>query len=538
MTNPIPHLRKTGNATQLIVDGQPFLVLGGELHNSSASSLAYMQPIWQRLVDLHLNTVLATVTWELVEPVEGSFDFSLVDGLIQEARRHDLRLVFLWFGAWKNGMSSYAPAWVKRDFQRFTRVVTQAKGPVEILSPQSVETQQADARAFAAFLAHLREVDGEEQTVLMVQVQNEVGVLGDSRDRSPAANAAFAGPVPAELVENLQAHKAELGSGLRKLWEAQGFPTSGSWEELFGSSQETDEIFMAWHYARYVDGVAAAGKAEYPLPLFVNAWLSSLGDEPGGWASGGQKPGEWPSGGPLPQTMDIWLAAAPQIDFLAPDIYQPQFADWCRQYTRRGNPLFIPEMRRSEDGAHQFFYALGEHDAIGVSPFAIDGLRATAENAVARSYAVLGQIAPQILARQGSGSMIGFLLDEDTPSITRQLGSYELKISLDQGFGQNANKGSGLIIAMGQDEFLGAGFGFRVHFQRSLASPQPVGILAVDEGQFHKGVWVPGRRLNGDETSQGSYWRFRDFGPDALGEPVIPTGNTSSISRCTVYLYE
>src|SRR5215212_3165182 len=118
-STPTPHLRKQGSATQLIVEGRPFLVLGGELHNSSASSTEYMRPIWERLVALNLNTVLATVAWEQIEPAEGSFDFDLVDGLIQAARRHGLRLILLWFGSWKNGVSSYVPAWVKRDYRRF-----------------------------------------------------------------------------------------------------------------------------------------------------------------------------------------------------------------------------------------------------------------------------------------------------------------------------------------------------------------------------------------------------------------------------------
>ncbi len=536
MTNPLPHLRKTGSTTQLIVDDKPFLVLGGELHNSSASSLAYLDPIWERLVALHLNTVLPVVAWEQSEPEEGIFDFTLVDGLLDGARRHGLRLVLLWFGTWKNGMSSYAPGWVKRDYRRFPRVVVESGEPIEILSTLGTETLTADARAFAALMAHLREVDGEEQTVLMVQVQNEVGVLGDSRDRSPAANAAFAGPVPAELIEQLQAHKAELGTGLLDLWEAQGCPIHGSWEKLFGNSAQTDELFMAWNYARYVDAVAAAGKAEYPLPLFANAWLSSLGDAPGGWASGGQKPGEWPSGGPLPHTMDIWLAAAPHIDFLAPDIYQPQFAAWCRQYTRRGNPLFIPEMRRTEEGARQLFYALGEHDAIGVSPFGIDSAPPTPDNPLTRSFAVLGQMAPAILDAQGKDSMIGFLLDPETPQIIRKLGNYELEISLDEGFGQDAKRGNGLIIATGPDEFLGAGFGFRVRFRGLPPGPSLAGIIAVEEGEFQSGEWVSGRRLNGDETGRGHYWRFYDYASNADGGLSIPHSSTG-ISRCTVYRY-
>src|SRR3954447_4367606 len=172
-----PHLRKHGSATQLIVDGRPFLVLGGELHNSSASKIEYMRPIWERLVALNLNTVLATVAWEQIERPEGSFDFALVDGLIQAARQHGLRLILLWFGSWKNGVSSYVPAWVKRDYRRFPLAKLQGDQTAAVLSTFAAANWQADARAFAALMQHIGLVDSAAQTVLMVQVENEVGLL-------------------------------------------------------------------------------------------------------------------------------------------------------------------------------------------------------------------------------------------------------------------------------------------------------------------------------------------------------------------------
>jgi hypothetical protein len=234
--------------------------------------------------------------------------------------------------------------------------------------------------------------------------------------------------------------------------------------------------------------------------------------------------------------MDVWQAAAPQIDFLAPDIYSPNFQAWCQAYAQRGNPLFIPEMRRTEEGARQVFYALGAHDAMGVSPFAIDSLDPSTEPPLLRSYAVLRQIAPLILEHQGGQTMIGFLLDEHQPSITRELGGYELEITLDQGFGPRAEHGGGLIIALGPDEFLGAGFGFRVRFRGLPPGPALAGIAAVDEGRYQDGHWVPGRRLNGDETSQGRWWRFvDDRAQDGRSfSNLLATG----IGRCTVYRYE
>lgn len=508
-----PQLRKQGRATQFIVDGQPFLILGGELHNSSASNIEYMQPIWERMVGLNVNTVLTPVSWELIEPEEGQFDFTLVDGLIQAARQHGLRLIFLWFGSWKNGMSSYVPVWVKRDDFKFPRAKIHNGETVEVLTTLAEANWQADANAFAALMRHIRTVDTNDHTVIMIQVENEVGVLGDSRDRSEIANRAFAGPVPRELTDYLQQHRQELGPEVGNRWQVAGFHRSGTWNEVFGPGQETDEIFMAWQYACYVDRVVAAGKAEYDLPMFVNAWL---GSPPA-------VPGEYPSGGPLPHTMDIWLAGAPHIDLLAPDIYASSFTQWCQQYTRRGNPLFIPEMRREADGARNVFYAIGHHDAIGTSPFAVDAIERPAEAPLSKSYGVLGQIAPLILEHQGKDNLIGFLLDQEHPQVTQALGGYLLEITLDAVFDYQADLGYGLIIATGPDQFIGAGSGFRVAFRATEQGPIRVGIGTIDEGAYRAGTWTPGRRLNGDENDQGRGWRFSNQG--------------ISIERCTVYRY-
>lgn len=527
MGEHIPFLRTQGSATQLVVDGKPMLVLGGELHNSSGSNLAYMEPIWGRMVELNINTVLLPVYWELLEPEEGVFDVALVDGLLEGARRHGLRLILLWFGSWKNGMSSYIPAWVKRDTSRFPRIAIGDGTPIEVLTTLAPANSAADARAFAALMSHLREVDGEDHTVIMVQVENEVGVLGDGRDRSDLANAAFEGPVPEQLLAYLDANHARLGPEILGRWEAAGARTSGTWQEVFGPSPETDAIFMAWHYAAYVDQVAAAGKAEYALPLFVNAWLSADTDAPG----------MYPSGGPLPQVMDIWRAAATHIDLFTPDIYQENFAEWCKRYTRNGSALFIPEMRPSADGARNVWYAIGQHDAIGTSPFAVDSIgrpeaagwiqfdasAALSDAPLAKSYAALRQVAPLLLERQGANAVAGFLLDAAQPSVTRELGGYELTISLDAVFTFKAEIGYGLIIAAGPDTFVGAGSGFRVAFRPLDAGPQHVGLIAVDEGVYSDGQWQPGRRLNGDEDDQGRMWRVSPYG--------------ISITRCTVYRY-
>jgi len=257
---PIPALEKRGAATQLIVDGKPWLILGGETANTISSSLPAMEEVWPKMTRLNLNTVLVAVAWAWVEPEEGKFDFSLVDGLLDGARRNNQRVVFLWFGSWKNGLSSFVPAWVKRDTSRFPRVRIASGHGIEILSPLDPNALAADTRAYVKFMEHLRAAD-PQRTCIMIQMQNEVGVLGDSRDRGDAANAAFASQVPSELMAHLAKNRATLSPALAKQWADAGARASGTWTEVFGDTPATDELFMAWHYARYMGAMAAAGKA-------------------------------------------------------------------------------------------------------------------------------------------------------------------------------------------------------------------------------------------------------------------------------------
>ena len=503
--NRQPYLRKQGTATQLIVDDKPFLVLGGELGNSSSSSVEYMAPVWPRLAALKLNTVLMPVYWELIEPAEGKFDFRVVDGLIKDARKHNLKIVPLWFGSWKNSMSSYAPAWVKTDQRRFPRSQDSKGYGMEILSPFSKENVETDARAFAALMRHLREVDASQQTVIMVQVENEIGMIPEARDRSQIANELFNQRVPAEIMNYLQQHKEQLIPEFRTVWATSNFKMTGTWEEIFGRGPGSEEIFMAWYFARYTNRVAEAGKAEYPLPMFVNAALIRPG----------YQPGQYPSAGPLPHLMDIWRAGAPRIDFLSPDIYFQNFAEWTRRYQRSGNPLFIPEAMPGPVDSVNALYAVGQHDAIGFSPFSIDSLDEETSAAVTASYDLLTQLAPLALASQGKGVMAGLLPEgpEQRQPQQLRLGNYVLYVTFDKPTTQNPNVLSGgLVIAVGADEYLFAGTGLTITFESPGAADPLVGLLAVDEGKYVNGEWVAGRRLNGDQTHQGRHVRLGGFG--------------------------
>lgn len=530
-SSPPPHLAKQGAATQLIVDGKPILMLSGELHNSSSSSLDYMQPIWPRLAAMHVNVVLTPVYWDLIEPQEGKFDFALVDGLLQQARQNNLRVGLIWFASWKNGVSTYPPAWVKCDYKRFPHARDEAGHPLKILSTFGAASRDSDARAFAALMKHVSEVDAQNHTVLLIQVENEVGVLGDTRDRSPVANEAFAKPVPAELMNYLQKHKDALIPEFRKVWDDAGGKTSGTWEEVFGAGKpvgmaipvrtlmppmtleqhETewrnlhwpvDEIFMAWQYANYVNKVVQAGKAEYNIPMYVNAWLQQRDHA---W------PGTYPSGGPLPQVMDVWRAGAPALDMLSPDLYVPEFDELAARYTRSGNPLFIPESAGDARGAANVFAAFGQFNAMGYSPFGIENPSvADPEGPMSKAYGFLSELSPLILEHQQQGTIAGVALDKDHPAKKIKLGGYILEVSFTRarGAAQNPDYAAALVMSSGEGEYWVAGKGVTVNFSCDRPECGTVGLSSVEEKIFADGHWVTGRHLNGDEIMSGTGLRL------------------------------
>lgn len=514
-TNGLPQLESRRGVTQLVVDGAPILLRAGELENSSASNDRFISPIWPKLVDMHLNAVLAPVYWELIEPGEGRFDFRSVDSTVANARRHDMHLVLLWFGSWKNSMSSYVPAWVKRDADRFPRARQSDGTPLEILSAFSRENLDADSRAFAALMRHLKSIDDDQHTVVMVQVENEVGMIPEARDHSPAASRAFGAPVPAELTDYLTKHRERLASELRTAWDQHGSKSGASWAETFGASVWTDELFTAWTEGRYTGAVAAKGKAEYPLPMFVNAAL----------VRPGRQPGQYPSGGPLPHLFDIWKAAAPAIDFLAPDLYFPNVVEWARKYARPDSPFFIPETGRvsaAEMGANAL-YAFGGLNAIGFSPYAPEFLSPDESKVIAQAYDIVDQLAPLILANQGTARLVGiktpraFDGTEDLSAQTFTFGRYPFDVRFKQPppISTGAKEETeipgahgGLIVQTSDDEFFVAGTGMILRFRSDDRANPVAGIETVEEGRFEKGAWSRGRVLNGDETNQGRELRL------------------------------
>ncbi len=506
---------------QLMVDGKPYLALGGEVHNSSSSDPAYMARVWDHLDQMNVRTVVSPIDWALTEPQEGVFDFSRLDAQIAEARARDMRIVLIWFGAYKNAASTYAPGWVRADRGRFMRARIEANlpqaftyegaMPKPVLSVFSPALLEADTAAFTAMLRHLAEVDPDHR-VVMVQVNNESGMLGDSRDRSELAEAAWASPVPQALLRYMAANRASLKPELREVWARQGSRTSGTWEQVFGTDWQADEIFMAWHFASYMEEMAKAGKAVMPLPMYANAWLGPQDGQP--------TAGKYPSGGPTRRVLDVWMAAAPSLDLLAPDIYVPGAKAVLASYDHRGNPIFVPE---GQFATGDMMWAIGNHDAIGFSVFGIEEGRTGSQ--LASALAILNPMTEIITRAQAEDRIAAVLMEDDQPAILN-LGGYEItlrqtdrlftRMLLDAGVtapqfdtarpseteGPGARPAPadarpfGLIIDEGNDSFLMIGQNFTADFARN-------GKLAegdhVEEGRFEAGTWQPGRVLNGDE---------------------------------------
>jgi len=535
MTQPI----STIDGTQLVVNGRPFTVLGAEIHNSSSSTVAAIAESFRKVAALGANTVLAPVAWSLLEPEEGAFDFTLVDTMIDVAQESGLKLIPLWFGSWKNGTSSYVPAWVKRDVGRFPRALIQDGRPVEHLTPFSDEARDADAAAFRALMRHLGQVD-VQHTVIMVQVENEVGLLGDARDRSELADVAWSQQVPPAFIDALG---LDVDSPVSARWQRNGRLTNGSWATVLGETAEADEAFMAWAYARYIDAVAAAGRAEHDVPLFANVWLDSpmeldMPDAPDLSLAGGLQPGDYPSGGPVPRVVALWRAAAPSLDMVAPDFYFGDFSATMDRYSNASEGrLFIPEMRRSATGVSHMFLALGTYRALGVSPFGVDSFDEDepAARTMSDAYALLRVVAQEQEARPDAACR-GFALTEAHPEQTITVGRSVVTVAAVDSFRQLPPfPAYGILLEEESGVVLAVGRGFTVSF------PEVAGIRRGIERASEIAADGTGRivrELNGDETMGGSGVRLHALGATAPAVFPIPLSTVSTgVLRLVTYTY-
>lgn len=527
--------------------------------------------MFPKLRAMGLNTILVPAYWELIEPVEGSFDMSSVRDVVDQARANDLKVVFLWFGAWKNSMSCYAPEWFKRDTKRFPRVHLRNGRPMEEASSLSKNVLEADRKAFCQLMTFIRDYDSADQTVVMVQVENEIGMINEPRDYSADATKAYNAAVPKRVIDFLKENKASLHPYMAERFH----PENGrSWAEVFGNDIYSEEIFQAWTYAEYVEKLASEGKKIYNIPMYVNVALDSRG----------RKPGQYPSAGPLAQLIDIWHCGAPSIDLLGLDLYDKGFRDWTAKYKLHNNPLFIPEIRLEEVDAVRALYAFGHHDAMGFCPFSIEDydFSASADAGVAggaasgisagvnadlsasakkgpaidlskddqlnlfpssrqkkaplvASYSILRQLEPLILANQGSSNLYGVHLDNDlreesivTEDGIRLIVKHSYSLGWEAGASDPEWPEVGcIIIRTGKEDYLIAGSGIVVTYEdASVSRPSKdgecVGLAKCEIVEFPVAGVVPGtdssvasgtnpvivRHLSGDQTHQGRHVRI------------------------------
>lgn len=513
--NNLPRLRRcAGGGYRLMLDGHPFTLLAGECHNSASGGRRAFEEALDRACELGMNTVLAPLSWELLEPAEGMFDFDQIDMMLDLARERGLRLGVLWFGAYKNAQCYYAPSWIKCDTERFRRaqmVPGQNKVryadfhnfEITALSLFCEETLAADARAYATLMAHLREVDARDHTVVLVQVENECGQMVAAREHSAWADAAFAKDVPTGLIEALTADSASLAPEL-----ADALATgagAGSWGQVFG--EHADEMFTTYHMARYVEAVAAAGRAEYALPTACNCWLDK-----------GHKPGRFPTGGPNVRVMGVWKHTAPSIDMVGPDIYVPTFCEVCEGYTRADNPLFIPETATHAYAAARLVWTVGHYHALCFAPFGYEemgepfgddagilfgmdvsdpALRTPQDSA---EYAEAVRDLEQLLAL-AEDDVIFATLD----AVTSELGPRGVldmgEVSLKVNFAEGALPGACAALRHGDGTIYLLALRCSIELSSNMAERPHVDVLSLETGSVADGAWRSECRLNGDEVA-------------------------------------
>jgi hypothetical protein len=486
----------------LLVDGQPYLILGGQVHNSSAWP-SELPAVWKSLAELHANTVEAPAYWEQIEPQEGKFNWDNVDAVVKGAREHSLHVVFLWFGTWKNGNMHYVPDWVKTDIKRFPRVIRADGEPIDVLSASSRSNLEADKKAFVALMQHLKSLDASEHTVLMVQVENESGIIGSPRDFSAESNKEFAGQVPADMLS--AAHKQP-----------------GTWSEVFRG--DADELFQLYHQAHYLNEIAAAGKAEFDIPLYMNVWLSYPPAElperrlpvPGV---------QYPSGGAVQRWVGLWRALAPSILAIAPDIYGDDAGfvrDVLAAYHRPDNPLLVPEIAKTDSFARYDFLALGE-GALGIAPFGIDPrgwniLGDSAATGHARNFTLLAPMTREIAKLNFEGKLKTSM--EEAGKAQQELDFDSWQATISYGYPQYDGRrppgtsdahGVALVAQLGPDEFLVTGVDASVSFHLPGRLPgMRMQILSAEEGSYQNGAWKAVRLWNGDETDRGLAFHAND----------------------------
>ena len=518
------------------VNGNPFFPLGAQSCNSSGYDDKHSETAFKAIQMLHGNTLEIPVYWNQCEPKEGKYDFASVDDLIASARQYGIKLILLWFATWKNGNMDYAPAWVKTNPKRFKRVISQTGNEVWNLSAHCKANQEVDKNAFAALCQHLKTKDSKEQTVIGIQIQNESGILGSDRDYGPDGETVFKNNVPAKLVTAMK----KTGKGyVFDMWQKAGGKTAGTWPELFG--WEAGEFMTAWGIATYIDNMAAAGKKNYDIPMYINVWLMGQGWWP--------IPGEaYPSGGAVTKVLDIYKWFTPHVDMISPDAHVADTKNYeavCAAYTREDNPFFMPETGAAGNAhAWNMFRSIANYNCLGEFFFGVerilapDGSVRPENQIVVDSVRCTAAVIPLLLKYQGTGKIHAVIQEDLSMSVLMDFEGYSGVVEFgDRRGGYNGkdwkhpsndvpkapsyNRGRGLIIQTGKNEFYLTGANYRLFLRPKSAventhprlaiadfAPKMPGwnMVSIDEGHFDRnGEFVIDQSRNGDEADPAAW---------------------------------
>lgn len=499
----LPRIESLNGLNTLFVNDEPFILLGGEIHNSSASNLSFFDnEVLPYLNNMNMNSIVVPIYWECFEPIENKYDTTLIDGIIERARLSNLKLVFLWFGLWKNAESMYVPQWIKQDQEKYFLARKINGEPINTISPLCEAAIEKDAKAYKKLMNHIKSFDKNEYTVVMMQVENEIGLLGTERDYGVVAEKLFYSEIPKEVAEE--------------------FNVSGNWENAFG--ENAGEYFSAYYFAKAVEKITVAGKKEYDIPHYANAWLEQYP-----WRAG-----TYPSGGPIMKVQKMWNLVAPSIEFLAPDIYVPYVPRVLDEYSKNGNTLFVPEVRKDSVASTYALYTIFGCNGIGFSPFGIEELQMESEKIdkipvevfmaldidpsafdvegsakyLSKTYGIIEQLKPLYFKLRNTKNLKAFVRkNSDELGDLLKFDDFDIVIKYSRKTQKQPESG-GVIFRISDDEFYIVGMKFSFQFLPKFGDNSKFNYLVAEDGEFVDGNWVSSKILNGDEKM---FLEFKDM---------------------------
>jgi hypothetical protein len=464
----ISELKKLNGHTALYVDNNPFIILGLQLDCDSCYDSSTIDDLMKQIGVLGGNTAACLLYWRLIEPEEGQYDFSILESMIESAKRYDLRIVLVWFGSYKNACTHYAPDWFQNTPQKYRHAHLESGEQLRYVAcPNCNESLEKDKQAVVKVFEYLRDYDTEKRVILF-QVNNESGLIGTDRCYCEECNYLF---------------------------------EQGNYKAT--DKAIANEIFSAESILRYMEKIAKPAKEIYPLPCYMNAWLAHHTPD--------HKPGsEYPSGGPVYRVLDVYMQNKKFIDFVSPDIYTPGYKDFMRiskEYCLEENPLYIAEhaLGKTSRAFKNLYYALGKFSAIGFDPWAIDCAfpdvmeqplydlmqKKFSDEAydIMESYIPVRDAMIPIAERQGTENMKYFVQEESDTEYVMDFGDIIVKAQL-----CNPDNGCsrGIVLRIDTCNFVVLGVKTIISFMDKEGNY--IRIKNSERGRFERRKFIPERR--------------------------------------------